>query len=425
MSAIKLIADTFLLCIPDLNFIVHDMNRKLFSNSIITIVSILITPFIFSSCNEENEDNPYPDYPTTSQQTVIMYMPWSGSSIYKDFLNNISDFEQAICNNEGLKGNSLIVFISENTSSSNLIRISYNKGKCLRDTLKHYTFNECNYTTSQGITSILLDAIGAAPADTYAMTIGCHGMGWIPAGTQVTTRTRLLESNAISYPTRFFGHSSDSRYQTDVSTLTEGINGTNIKMEYILFDDCYMSNIETAYELKNVTKYLIASTSEIMSYGMPYSKIGIALLNNNYEEIVNGFYTFYSSFIPPCGTIGVTDCREIETMVAIMHEINMAYPNGLDDTSDIQTLDGLSPTVFFDFGDYVAHLCKDQSLLSAFNEQLSRLIPYKAHTETYYSNYTKHTIPIKTFSGITISDPTKNNSVKADAINTKWYKATH
>ena len=66
MSAIKLIADTFLLCIPDLNFIVHDMNRKLFSNSIITIVSILITPFIFSSCNEENEDNPYPDYPTTS-----------------------------------------------------------------------------------------------------------------------------------------------------------------------------------------------------------------------------------------------------------------------------------------------------------------------------------------------------------------------
>ena len=186
-----------------------------------------------------------------------------------------------------------------------------------------------------------------------------------------------------------------------------------------------MSNIETAYELKNVTKYLIASTSEIMSYGMPYSKIGIALLNNNYEEIVNGFYTFYSSFIPPCGTIGVTDCREIETMVAIMHEINMAYPNGLDDTSDIQTLDGLSPTVFFDFGDYVAHLCKDQSLLSAFNEQLSRLIPYKAHTETYYSNYTKHTIPIKTFSGITISDPTKNNSVKADAINTKWYKTTH
>ena len=221
------------------------MNRKLFSNSIITIVSILITPFIFSSCNEENEDNPYPDYPTTSQQTVIMYMPWSGSSIYKDFLNNISDFEQAICNNKGLKGNSLIVFISENTSSSNLIRISYNKGKCLRDTLKHYTFNECNY---------------------------------------ITTRTRLLESNAISYPTRFFGHSSDSRYQTDVSTLTEGINGANIKMEYILFDDCYMSNIETAYELKNVTKYLIASTSEIMSYGMPYSKIVIALLNNNYEE---------------------------------------------------------------------------------------------------------------------------------------------
>ena len=98
MSAIKLIADTFLLCIPDLNFIVHDMNRKLFSNSIITIVSILITPFIFSSCNEENEDNPYPDYPTTSQQTVIMYMPWSGSSIYKDFEDKLFFFPAAVKN---------------------------------------------------------------------------------------------------------------------------------------------------------------------------------------------------------------------------------------------------------------------------------------------------------------------------------------
>ena len=35
-------------------------------------------------------------------------------------------------------------------------------------------------------------------------------------------------------------------------------------MEYILFDDCYMSSIEVAYELKDVTKYLIGSTSEMM-----------------------------------------------------------------------------------------------------------------------------------------------------------------
>ena len=31
-----------------------------------------------------------------------------------------------------------------------------------------------------------------------------------------------------------------------------------MKMQYILFDACYMGNVETAYELKDVTNYLIS-----------------------------------------------------------------------------------------------------------------------------------------------------------------------
>lgn len=45
-------------------------------------------------------------------------------------------------------------------------------------------------------------------------------------------------------------------------------------MEYILFDDCYMSSVEVAYELKEATRFLIASTSEMMAYGMPYATVG-------------------------------------------------------------------------------------------------------------------------------------------------------
>lgn len=45
-------------------------------------------------------------------------------------------------------------------------------------------------------------------------------------------------------------------------------------MEYILFDDCYMSSLEVAYDLRHVTRHLIACPTEIMVYGMPYSHIG-------------------------------------------------------------------------------------------------------------------------------------------------------
>ena len=378
---------------------------------------------MLSSCSDEDDT---PNVPPTAKQTVLMYMPWSGNGIYPYFLKNISSFETSIENNQGLGDNALIVFISENSTTSYLININYEHGGCVRDTLKTYSFVECDYTTASGIASIIEDAMSASPSDKYAMAIGCHGMGWIPAGTHVPTRVAMAAKQKHGiHLTRFFGHSSDSDYQTDVTTLADGIKLAGKKMEYVLFDDCYMSNIETAYDLRGVTNYLIASTCEIMIDGMPYAEIGIDLMNNNYKGVVDGFYEFYSNFDPPCGTIGVTDCREVEQMALIMQQINMAYPTGVHDLSGLQKLDGYTPTIFYDFGDYVSKLCQDPSLLAAFHNQLNLLVPYKAATKTYYSMLTGLETEIKNFSGITVSDPTINKNISNEVKQTNWYKATH
>ena len=205
-------------------------------------------------------------------------------------------------------------------------------------------------------------------------------------------------------------------------------------MEYILFDDCYMANIETAYDLKDVTNYLIASTCEIMIDGMPYDEIGAELLNDDYLGIVNDFYDFYSNYhtsdgkYAPYGTISVTDCREIETTAQLMRQINTAYPEGVETADGLQPLDGLQNTIFFDLGDYVEKLCKDGVLLAGFRQQLDRLVPYKRNTEYYYSIYkwdNDGITKINSFSGLTISDPSRNSTVKGLIEQTNWYAATH
>lgn len=388
------------------------------------LLALMFLPlFVITSCTDSDEPA---DIPVHTSQTVIMYFPWSGNDIYRYFLENIKDFETAIVNNHGMSNNSLIVFIAEDGNTSHLIHITYENNECRRDTLKEYDFNSCNYTTAAGITSIINDAAAACPNKTYALTIGCHGMGWIPVNRSTTFSLKAAAGSSLNYyPTRYFGHSSDNKYQTDITTLAAGIAATGIKMQYILFDDCYMSNVETAYELRNVTDYLIASTCEIMIDGMPYDVIGIDLLNNNYKGVADGFYDFYSTSTRPYGTIAVTDCREIGVMADIMLQINTAYPDGVSSTTDIQDLDGYSPTIFFDFGDYVAKLCTDQSLLTLFNEQLERLVPYKAYTPEYYCGSTGNTKDIETFSGLTISDPTSDSSVAGEIYSTAWYKATH
>lgn len=394
---------------------------KTFCHSYKNIITFILPVFIFliSSCDDSDTDV---KEPAIAEQTVFMYMPWSGEDIYPYFLENISAFERAIKNNKGLNGKKLMVFISSDGSNACMFKISYKNNKCVRDTLKKYTFNTPEYTTSSGIRSILTEVMAEAPANNYAMIIGCHGMGWIPVGTTVA---RTKKSNAGAHKTRYFGHSSDSKYQTDITTLAEGIKTAGVKMDYILFDDCYMSNIETAYDLKDATNYMIASTCEIMIVGMPYDLIGGSLLKNDYKGVCENFYYFYSNYEKPCGTIGVTDCREIEQMAAIMNEINTSSFDTEADISGVQKLDGLSPTVFFDFGDYVSKICKDEELLYKFNAQLDKLVPYKAHTETFYSNFTGAQKQINSFSGLTISDPTTNSRVKALKEQTAWYIATH
>ena len=164
---------------------------------------------------------------------------------------------------------------------------------------------------------------------------------------------------------------------------------------------------------------------------MPYDKIGQYLIGNiDYEKVCDGFYSFYSNYVTPCGTIGVTDCSELDNLAAIMKEINQRYTFNEELTGELQRLDGYTPTIFFDYSDYVSKLCSDPDLLEQFNEQLKRTVPFKRNTKQYFTaissnpyDYGKR-IDINTFSGITISDPSTNPGA-SKKNETAWYIATH
>ena len=90
---------------------------------------------------------------------------------------------------------------------------------------------------------------------------------------------------------------------------------------------------------------------------------GVLIGNIDYEKICDGFYSFYSNYVTPCGTISVTDCSEIDNLAAIMKEINQRYTFNEELISSLQSLDGYKPSISFDCGDYVAKLCSDPDLL--------------------------------------------------------------
>ena len=131
-------------------------------------------------------------------------------------------------------------------------------------------------------------------------------------------------------------------------------------MEYILFDDCYMSSLEAAYDLRHVTRHLIACPTEIMVYGMPYSHIGEYLLAEK-SRLQRHLSDFLINSIPvqhitPTGTIAVTDCSRLDELALLMKDIHSRYSLDDSQTASIQRMDGYSPVIFYDFGDYVRAL---------------------------------------------------------------------
>ena len=386
---------------------------------------ILCIGLCFSSCTEE-EDGPVP-----TEKTLFMYFPWS-NNLTGYFRDNVADMETAI-SRRGLRGERVLVFFSTSSDEAELYEITCRNGKCERTVLKNYTAPAI--TTAEGITSILNDVKRFAPAPTYAMTIGCHGMGWVPveAGrSRVASDFKYHWETEDGPLTRFFGGTVED-YQTNVTTLAEAIANAGMHMDFILFDDCYMATVEVAYDLRHVTDCLIASTCEMMAVGMPYDVIGGYLLESDYQSVCDGFYDFYSVYSTPCGTLSVTDCSQLDTMAELMREINSRYTYTGRAEDELQDLDGYRPTIFYDFADYVRHLCKDDALLAEYEALLARTVIYEVHTDEYFTVLSsagtdgRGTYPIYTTCGLTISDPSTGHpkATVTQKENTAWWKATH
>ena len=388
------------------------------TNRFLAYCAILIA-LLLTSC----DNNEAPDVTQINEKTVFLFMPWSSTGerpyskdLYSYFVENIGNIEKAITQQGGMPNYRLVTFISLSPQYAALVETTYDKGKCQRDTLKRY--HSYDYTTPAGIAGLLGDVRHYAEAGTYAMVIGCHGKGWIPK-----------DVNSF-YSTRAFG-GVDSRMQIEIPDLAQGIAQAAMPMQYIAFDDCYMAGIEVAYDLRHAAQYLIASTSEIMAEGLSYQKIWpyMAATKPDYWHIVDGFHDYYIRQTYPYGTLSVIDCSQAEAMASFMRDVNSRYTFDSSQTGQLQKLDGMGQTIFYDMQSYIHHLCSFDDIVR-FDQLIGQLVPYHSHTDQIYTDLSNvnggfSTVTVNTFCGITISDPTTNYAVASRKQQTSWWAATH
>ena len=417
------------------------MIKKLFTLFICSI-SLALT---FTGCSEEAFDTD-----SVNKQTILVFYPWTGSKSSTGLLgylqNNIDSICDGIIDRKGLNNSRVLVFLSNKYNHSTLYDLQYNATTKSVDRVPLKEYEGTSYASAEGIADIMNEVKTKASALNYALIVGVHGCGWTYASDwsrypyyarPSVTRPRDNNFSGIQFGpdpnaplTRFFGSVSLAENAMDISTLAEGIRESGLKMQYILFDACYMSNIETAYELKDVTNYMIASGSEIMAAGLPYRSMW-SYLNSptpNYSGIVSTSVNFYknNSSAPFCNLAAI-DCRQVEKLASVMKDINAEYQLSASVSLDsIQHLDGFRPNLFYDLETYVDSLHPSGYLLDQFKSQLKLTIKASDHTdEAYTCIYSSDSFKIKNYCGITISDPSQHSVAIKGREKTGWWKATH
>lgn len=431
---------------------------------------IIATLFIVVGVSCSNGDSPDgPDVPVTPVgQTVFMFFPWS-NSLLSDFRRTVEDMQTVVAQ-RSMKDERIMVFMATSEREAVLFELKKQNGRCLTDTLRRYS--DRPFTSRQWLTSLFSEVMTLAPASRYGMVVGCHGLAWVPVQGQRNARKRLGSQERIEednlykeeridkegddlmhfevqgpVTTRFIGGTYPET-QIETTDLADAMADAGFHTEYILFDACYMSSVEVAYELKDVTHYLIASPTEVLSYGFPYTTMGKHLLGTpNYKCIVDSFISFYSSYNLPYGTVAVTDCTQLDALAAIAQQINAAATeqinvaaaeptnaasegklntarSGKNVPNGVQIMDGYSPTLFYDLGHLMSLKDAGTVLTAAFAEQLGKTVPYKGHTSQYFTALKDAPVDIKHYSGLNTSQGSLNHM--ADRLSeTAWYKATN
>lgn len=380
--------------------------------------------------------------PAVATQTVLLYMP--GRDLLSFYCHNIEGVSAAVSDRIPGDGRMLVCFQPESQRKAVMQEIYYDAltNRCETGTLKSY--DDFNAGSAEDVRRMLADAAELAPAQRYGLVIGCHGKAWIPA----------RAGNITSYALRrdFAGHSEaefwspapgakqtrsfgDSGYELDIEVLAAVLESLPFRFDYLLFDDCFMANIETLYDLRRAVDYIIASPCEIMGAGFPYDRVMPHLFaeqgaSHDLEKACWEFWNFYQNewaSLPgneQSGCISMAVTAQLEALAEVMRRIKARGKQSFELT-ELQYYEGLRTHLFYDLGHYVALSCGDPALVDEFSAQLDLTFPAacRLNTPGFYSKYNDRLNPVHHYSGVSVSEPATRYA--AENRLTNWYRDTH
>lgn len=396
----------------------------------------LLTLATLAACSKEEPGyNP----PALADRTVLLYMPGQSLSAY--YKNNIQGIHTAVTDRALGNGRMLVCWQPEKQTSAVMLEIYYDRNKRRSETKTLKTYDDFNAGSAADVQRIFADAAELAPAQNYGLIIGCHGKAWIPAsGGVLPYSLRSAEPDDDVWTTapgakttRSFG---DTGYELDITELASAIETQSFRFDYLIFDDCFMANIETLYDLRRAVNYIVASPCEVMGDGFPYDRIVPHLFEGNgvlssLEKACWEFWNLYENdwrstiAYEQSGCISLAVTAQLDALAKEMRRIKdkkQAF-----DIDALQYYKGNVTKLFYDLEHYVTLCCNDQGVVDDFKARMELAFPVSSrhHTASFYSAYDRRNHSVNYYSGVSVSEPEPSPRYAAENQQTNWYRDTH
>lgn len=275
-------------------------------------------------------------------------------------------------------------------------------------------------TKKQVMQTVISDMMACCPSESYGIIFGSHGSGWLPTITG----------------TRSIGVDGSNANTAVVPELAEVLRTANPqKFDFVMFDACMMGCAEVYYELKDATRYCLASVLDIPAAGIPYAEIMPYLYAEDFKNCLQTICKDYIDYYNyrAWGTISAVDCSRMD---GLAQEFRRVIVSNQEELKEVETTGlqqyGRAGNGFkgyaYDMLQYVRHLCGGtvpQDFLSQFNET----VLYTGYVSDIATNASIYRIDGENYCGMGMYIPNAYTDAKSTLWNNyfkssiAWYQA--
>lgn len=369
---------------------------------------------LLSACEK---DEPVPDV-HISERTVLVWLA-GDNNLYSEVPHKLSALAEGF-RNAAPSDCRLLVYADRRGNYPQLIEILPDGNQAVLE-----TYPAQNSASPETFSRFLNYMMETAPARHYGLILFSHATGWLPQG---ALENPSLEEKPLSR-TVF----DDNGEQMTLAELADALP-TDVRFDYIVFENCFMGGAEVAYSLRDKAARLLVSSAEILSPG--FEEIYSSSLYRLFAPTpdLSGFAADYYNYRNAksgnhrSATVSVINTSAIPHLASLTSDIisgtSIDGIGSLDEEKmkTMQRFNRHDYTLFFDLEEYLCELAPDRA--TEIHTAISEAVEYAAATADFMPTY-DHGFHIARHCGLTVYIPQPRfPALNTAYTETDWYKAS-